>query len=182
MVWLLVFVSICAINVVAGRAYSRYLDRLEARSSPLILIGSPDRVDQIVAAHLAAEKDHNFTSLAPGDDWVPWQGGAASSRTRRNPRSNGDVGIVDFGASDLAKDRDALMAPGLAKLNIENMWAAAARGVSRASSRPFPGASLVPLHGIPPRSFTTRKRTISLKYLRRLSAGSRINPQRPHSA
>ena len=49
MIWLLVFVLICAINVVAGRAHSRYLDRLEARSDSiqLFLGGSPDCVDQI---------------------------------------------------------------------------------------------------------------------------------------
>jgi hypothetical protein len=80
MIWLLVFVLICAINVVAGRAHSRYLDRLEARSDysiQLFLGGSPDCVDQIkpvdhLAAepvdHLAAEKDRNSTSLAPGGD------------------------------------------------------------------------------------------------------------------
>jgi hypothetical protein len=59
MIWLLVFVLICAINVVAGRAHSRYLDRLEARSDSiqLFLGGSPDCVDQIKSVdHLAAEK------------------------------------------------------------------------------------------------------------------------------
>ncbi|MEH2561768.1 CBASS cGAMP-activated phospholipase [Bradyrhizobium sp. AZCC 2289] len=58
MIWLLVLVLICAINVVAGRAHSRYLDRLEARSDSiqLFLGGSPDCVDQIKPVdHLAAE-------------------------------------------------------------------------------------------------------------------------------
>jgi hypothetical protein len=71
MIWLLIFVLICAINVVAGRAHSRYLDRLEARSDSiqLFLGGSPDCVDQIKSVdHLAAEKDRNSTSLAPGGD------------------------------------------------------------------------------------------------------------------
>jgi hypothetical protein len=71
MIWLLVFLLICAINVVAGRAHSRYLDRLEARpdSIQLFLGGSPDCVDQIKSVdHLAAEKDRNSTSLAPGGD------------------------------------------------------------------------------------------------------------------
>ena len=74
MIWLLVFVLICAINVVAGRADSRYLDRLEARSDSIQLFlvflgGSPDCVDQIKPVdHLAAEKDRNSTSLAPGGD------------------------------------------------------------------------------------------------------------------
>jgi hypothetical protein len=36
MVWLLVAISICAVNVVAGRAHSRYLDRLEARPDPML--------------------------------------------------------------------------------------------------------------------------------------------------
>ena len=35
MVWLLVAISIYAINFVAGRAHSRRLDRLEARSKPI---------------------------------------------------------------------------------------------------------------------------------------------------
>ena len=71
MIWLLVFLLICAINVVAGRAHSRYLDRLEARSDSiqLFLGGSPDCVDQIKSVdHLAAEKDGTSTSLAPGGD------------------------------------------------------------------------------------------------------------------
>jgi hypothetical protein len=71
MIWLLVFLLICAINVVAGRAHSRYLDRLEARSDSiqLFLGGSPDCVDQIKPVdHLAAEKDRNSTSLAPRGD------------------------------------------------------------------------------------------------------------------
>jgi hypothetical protein len=71
MIWLLVFFLICAINVVAGRAHSRYLDRLEAGpdSIQLFLGGSPDGVDQIKPAdHLAAAKDRNSTSLAPGGD------------------------------------------------------------------------------------------------------------------
>ena len=71
MIWLLVFLLICAINVVAGRAHSRYLDRLEARpdSIQLFLGGSPDCVDQIKPVdHFAAEKDRNSTSLAPGGD------------------------------------------------------------------------------------------------------------------
>ena len=71
MIWLLVFLLICAINVVAGRAHSRYLDRLEARSDSiqLFLGGFPDCVDQIKPVdHLAAEKDRNSTSLAPGRD------------------------------------------------------------------------------------------------------------------
>jgi len=72
MIWLLVFVLICAINVVAGRAHSRYLDRLEARSDSiqlfLVFLG-PDCVDQIKpVGHLAAEKDRNATSLAPDGD------------------------------------------------------------------------------------------------------------------
>jgi predicted signal transduction protein with EAL and GGDEF domain len=52
MIWLLVFLLIFAINVVAGRAHSRYLDRLEARSDliQLFLNGSPDCVDQIMPA------------------------------------------------------------------------------------------------------------------------------------
>jgi hypothetical protein len=73
MIWLLVFLLICAINVVAGRAHSRYLDRLEARSDSiqLFLGGSPDCVDQIKSVdHLAAEKDRNSTSLALGGDRV----------------------------------------------------------------------------------------------------------------
>jgi hypothetical protein len=36
MIWLLVVISICLVNVVAGRAYSRHLDRLEA-NDPLRL-------------------------------------------------------------------------------------------------------------------------------------------------
>jgi hypothetical protein len=70
MVWLLVFVLVCAINVVAGRAHSRYLDRLEARSDSiqLFLGGSSDCVDQIKSVdHLAAEKDRSSTNLVPQD-------------------------------------------------------------------------------------------------------------------
>jgi len=70
-IWLLIFVLICAINVVAGRAHSRYLDRLEARSDSiqLFLGGSPDCEDRIKPVdHLAAEKDRISTSLAPGGD------------------------------------------------------------------------------------------------------------------
>jgi hypothetical protein len=50
-----------------GRAHSRYLDRLEARSNSiqLFLGGSPDCADRIKPVdHLAAEKDRNSTSLA----------------------------------------------------------------------------------------------------------------------
>jgi hypothetical protein len=70
MAWLLVFVLICAINVVAGRAHSRYLDRLEARSDSiqLFLGGSSHCVDQIKSVdHLAAEKDRSSTNLVPRD-------------------------------------------------------------------------------------------------------------------
>jgi hypothetical protein len=70
MIWLLVFVLICVINVVAGRAYSRYLDRLEASDSIQLFLGSsPDCVDQIKPVeHLAAEKDRSSTSVAAGED------------------------------------------------------------------------------------------------------------------
>jgi hypothetical protein len=72
MFWLLAFLLICAINVVAGRAHSRYLDRLEARSDSIQLFiqlfpsGSPDCVDQImpagrIAAGLNAEQLFEIT-------------------------------------------------------------------------------------------------------------------------
>lgn len=68
MIWLLAVLLICAINVVAGRAHSRYLDRLEARSDPvqLFLSGSPDSVDQTkpagrIAADLNVEQLFEIT-------------------------------------------------------------------------------------------------------------------------
>ena len=65
MIWLLVFLLICAINVVAGRAHSRYLDRLEASDSiQLFLGGSPDCVDQIKPV----DQDRSSTCLAAGED------------------------------------------------------------------------------------------------------------------
>jgi hypothetical protein len=38
MVWLLIAAAICAIMFVAGRAHSRYLDRLEARRKVVVTI------------------------------------------------------------------------------------------------------------------------------------------------
>ena len=50
MVWLLIAVSICAVIFVAGRAHSRYLDRLEARRKVVMTIQlfdvSPDIVKE----------------------------------------------------------------------------------------------------------------------------------------
>jgi hypothetical protein len=49
MIWLLIGISACAVNVIAGRSHSRYLDRLEARSNPMqqFLNVSPVFVEQI---------------------------------------------------------------------------------------------------------------------------------------
>jgi hypothetical protein len=38
MVWLLIAISICAIVILAGRAHSRYLDRLEAKFGAVVQI------------------------------------------------------------------------------------------------------------------------------------------------
>jgi hypothetical protein len=60
MIWLLVVSSIFAICVLAGRAHSRYLDRVEAKSSLKIrlLNVASGSVEQIESAnHLAAEPD-----------------------------------------------------------------------------------------------------------------------------
>lgn len=53
MIWLLTAISICLVNVVAGRAYSRHLDRLEARAHDPVkqyLDGSPLTSNQLEAA------------------------------------------------------------------------------------------------------------------------------------
>lgn len=53
MFWLLTAISIFFINVVAGRAYSRHLDRLEARAdnpAQQYLSGSPLTTKQLEAA------------------------------------------------------------------------------------------------------------------------------------
>jgi hypothetical protein len=58
MVWLLIGISICAIVIIAGRAHSRYLDRLEARLGAVVQIQllsmPPDVVKQIESATIFA--------------------------------------------------------------------------------------------------------------------------------
>jgi hypothetical protein len=67
MIWLLVAISIFAINVLAGRAYSRSLDRLEARSNPMhqFLNGLPLTAEQVEAANYLTERKRIATQLAP---------------------------------------------------------------------------------------------------------------------
>jgi hypothetical protein len=54
MIWLLTAISICLVNVVAGRAYSRHLDELEARAHDPVkqyLNGLPLTSNQLEAAN-----------------------------------------------------------------------------------------------------------------------------------
>jgi hypothetical protein len=65
MIWLLLAISICAVVILAGRAHSRYLDRLEAKSGVVVqiqLLGvSPDVVKQIESGTgLAPETSHQI--------------------------------------------------------------------------------------------------------------------------
>ena len=59
MAWLLAGISICVVNVVAGRAYSRHLDRLEAEADPVkqFLIGSPLTAKQVEAGFDCAKQE-----------------------------------------------------------------------------------------------------------------------------
>jgi hypothetical protein len=70
MVWLLVALSIYAIIFVAGRAHSRYLDRLEARLNMVVeiniqlLIVSPEMIKQIELLTLAENHERMIDSLS----------------------------------------------------------------------------------------------------------------------
>jgi uncharacterized RmlC-like cupin family protein len=63
MVWLLIGVVICAIVIIAGRAHSRYLDRLEAKWDVVVQIQllsvPPDSVNQIESAAVFATETSN---------------------------------------------------------------------------------------------------------------------------
>jgi hypothetical protein len=72
MIWIiLAAISMCVVNVIAGRAYSRRLDRLEARADPVqqFLIGSPLTIkqpfdnemrDRAASRSRAPKSDENF--------------------------------------------------------------------------------------------------------------------------
>jgi hypothetical protein len=68
MVWLLVALSIYAVIFVAGRAHSRYLDRLEARLNMVVeiqlLIVSPEMIKQIEPLTLAENHELMIDSLS----------------------------------------------------------------------------------------------------------------------
>jgi hypothetical protein len=68
MVWLLTALSIYAIIFVAGRAHSRYLDRLEARLNMVVeiqlLIVSPEMIKQIEPLTLAENHEIVVDSLS----------------------------------------------------------------------------------------------------------------------
>jgi hypothetical protein len=57
MVWLLLAISICAVNVLAGRAYSRSLDRKSSDPIRQFLNGLPLSVEQVEA------NDHSTRKL-----------------------------------------------------------------------------------------------------------------------
>jgi hypothetical protein len=65
MTWLLAAITICVVNVVAGRAYSRYLDRLEAKAKAdpvlIYLNVSPLTVEQLEAGFDCANITVVFT-------------------------------------------------------------------------------------------------------------------------
>jgi hypothetical protein len=79
MIWLLVVSALFAICILAGRAHSRYLDRLEAKSSlkiQLLKVASGS-VEQIESAnHLTAETDrHTAVAISVGNQmWICPQG------------------------------------------------------------------------------------------------------------
>lgn len=64
MTWLLAAISICVVNVVAGRAYSRHLDRLEAKADPVqqYLNGSPLTVEQLEAGLDSAHQERTTSA------------------------------------------------------------------------------------------------------------------------
>lgn len=72
MTLLLVAIAICLINVVAGRAYSRHLDRLEAEADPVrqYLDGSPLTVKQIEISNRIDSEDQQRTSAGRSDAQV----------------------------------------------------------------------------------------------------------------
>jgi sensor domain CHASE-containing protein len=68
MTWLLAAISICAVNVVAGRAYSRHLDRLEAKAkadpAQVYLNVSPLTVEQLKAGFDCAKQERTTSSAS----------------------------------------------------------------------------------------------------------------------
>jgi len=73
MVWLFVVVLIGTAFVLAGRAHSRHLDRLEEKSSLKIrLLASPARIRSESAKQMAAETDYQPSiAISVGDQmWI----------------------------------------------------------------------------------------------------------------
>jgi hypothetical protein len=76
MVWLSVVVLIGTAFVLAGRAHSRHLDRLEEKLSLKILLASPARIRSESAKPMAAETDYQPSiAISVGDQmWIFPQG------------------------------------------------------------------------------------------------------------